>query len=81
MTESELRQGLREILAKMCPDEDLSALRDDQPLRDQLGLDSMDLLDVVLEVRTRFHIHVPEEDFERLDTVDNAVQYLKTKAS
>jgi len=45
-------------------------------LRDQIDLDSMDFLDIVMELRKRFNIEVPEKDYEHLATMAGCVSYL-----
>jgi acyl carrier protein len=42
-----------DIIADIAPDEDLSNVKPDVRLRDQLQLDSMDFLDIVMELRKR----------------------------
>lgn len=79
MTEAEIRQLVLGIIADIVPDQDLSQIRDDQPLRDQLGLDSMDFLDIVMELRRRYRMQIPEEDYPRLATVAGTIEYLKPK--
>jgi acyl carrier protein len=61
MTATEIRDEILDILSDIVPDEDLSALKDDVPLREQMELDSMDFLDIVMELRKRHRIQVPEE--------------------
>ena len=51
MTPEEIRQALLEILGRIVPDEDLSQLDDGVPFREQMELDSMDFLDIVMELR------------------------------
>ena len=79
MTRDELRQAVLEIIADIAPDEDVSSVDDDKPLRDQIGLDSMDFLDIILELRKRFKIDVPEADFPEFLTLDSTVAYLLPK--
>ena len=47
MTAEEVRKIVIEIIEEIAPDEDYENLVDSEPLRDQLGLDSMDFLDIV----------------------------------
>src|SRR5436190_821122 len=51
MTAMDIREEIVNILADIVPDEDLSNLDDDKPLREQIELDSMDFLDIVMELR------------------------------
>ena len=53
MTAAEIREAIRDILHDIAPDEDLSGLKEDVPFREQLELDSMDFLDIVMELRKR----------------------------
>ena len=53
MVPTEIRSAIIDILADIAPDEDLSNLNDDKSFRDQMELDSMDFLDIVMELRKR----------------------------
>jgi len=75
----ELRALVLEIIADIAPDEDLSALDDAKPLREQIALDSMDFLDIVMELRKRYGVQVPEEDYMQLATLQGCVDYLGPK--
>ena len=66
MTREEVRQAVVDILEDIAPDEDLSSIKDDVTLREQMDLDSMDFLDIVMELRKRFNIEVPESDYQEL---------------
>ena len=77
MTAAEIREAVIAILADITPDEDLSHLKDDVPFREQLELDSMDFLDIVMELRTRYRVHVPEEDYPALASMAGTVKYLE----
>lgn len=77
MTGEEVREAVLSILSDIAPDEDVSSLRDDEKLRDQIDLDSMDFLDIVMELRKRFNIEVPEKDYEHLATMSSCVTYLQ----
>lgn len=79
MENVEVRQKVLDIIADVAMDEDLSELQDDVALRDQLDLDSMDFLDIVMELKKRHSIVVPQEDFPQLVTLDSCVSYLGPK--
>ena len=76
MNLNQIRQVILEILARIVPDEDLSELQDKVPFRDQMELDSMDLLDIVMELRKLYRIQIPEEDYEQLTSMSSTVGYL-----
>ncbi len=79
MTNEEVRSEVLNIIADIAPDEDLGGIQDSISLRDQLDLDSMDFLDIVMELRKRHKIEVPQEDYPRLDTLGGCVEYLQPK--
>ena len=77
MTKEEIRSTILEIIAQIIPDEDLSNLKGDVPIREQIELDSMDFLDIIMELRKRYGIEVPENDYPKLATLDGSVAYLE----
>lgn len=79
MTRDDIRLVILDILERIAPDEDLSNLNDDVPFREQLELDSMDFLDIVMELRKRYRVQIPEEDYENLATMSGTVSYLEPK--
>ena len=76
MTKEEVKQSILDIITSIIPDEDLSDLNHDAPLRDEAGLDSMDFLDIVMELRKRFSIDVPEQDYKEFITLNSSTNYL-----
>ncbi|MDR1283094.1 MAG: phosphopantetheine-binding protein [Opitutaceae bacterium] len=79
MTQDECKKVVLEIIADIAPDEDISNLKPDVRLRDQLQLDSMDFLDIVMELRKRHNIEVPEADYQQLASLDSCAAYLTPK--
>ncbi|MCR9197288.1 MAG: acyl carrier protein [Planctomycetaceae bacterium] len=79
MTVEEIRQVIIDILERIAPDEDLSDLDDSVAFREQMELDSMDFLDIVMELRKAYRIQIPEEDYHNLNTMDSTVSYLTPK--
>ena len=77
MTKDDCKKLVIDIISDIAPDEDLTAIKPEIKLRDQLQLDSMDFLDIVMELRKRHKIEVPEEDYMQLSTLNGCVTYLK----
>jgi acyl carrier protein len=67
------------IIGVVAPDADLSHVDPNVRLRDQLDMDSMDFLDIVMELRKRYKIEVPKEDYPKLATLNSCVEYLAPK--
>lgn len=77
MTRDSIRDLILEIIADIDEDAEFDDLQPDQPLRDQLDLDSMDFLDIVMELRKRHKLQIPEKDYPELATLDSCVNYLE----
>ncbi len=77
MTREEIGQAIVDIIADIIPDQDFDAVSPDEPLRDQLELDSMDFLDIVMELRKKYGVEVPESDYPELATLASCINYLE----
>lgn len=79
MTPAEIRDEILDILSEIAPDEDLSNLDDGKSFREQLELDSMDFLDIVMELRKRHRVQIPEDEYGNLASMASTVTYLEPK--
>ena len=79
MTTENVKEIVLDIIADVAPDEELDGLNSAGSLKEQLDLDSMDFLDIVMELRKRHKVEVPSEDYPRLATLDSCVEYLTPK--
>jgi acyl carrier protein len=79
MSPVEIRDEILDILSEIAPDEDLSGLKDEINFREQLELDSMDFLDIVMELRKRHRVQIPEDDYGNLASMSSTVKYLEPK--
>jgi acyl carrier protein len=77
MKAEKIRAMILEVIHEIVPDEDLSNLKPDVRIRDQIEMDSMDFLDIIMELRKRYGITVPEDDYIKLSTLDGSVAYLE----
>ena len=47
---------------------------------DDLGADSLDVVALIMGLETEFDIEIPDEDAEKISTVGDAVEYIKSHA-
>ena len=76
MTSEAIKDMILDIIRDIDDEANFDDLDPDQPLRDQLDLDSMDFLDIVMELRKRHKLQIPEEEYPRLATLNSCVAYL-----
>ncbi|MDA7823858.1 phosphopantetheine-binding protein [Opitutales bacterium] len=79
MDKEKVKQIVLDIISEIAPDEDLNDVKPDIRLRDQLDLDSMDFLDIVMELRKQHGIDVPEPEYRELESLDSCANYLLPK--
>ncbi|MDW7772351.1 MAG: acyl carrier protein [Desulfobulbaceae bacterium] len=79
MTRDAIKDVILEIIEDIDEDADFDSMDPDEPLRDQLDLDSMDFLDIVMELRKRYKLQIPEEEYPELSTLNSCVNYLEPK--
>lgn len=77
MTVPEIRDAVLTIIQDVAGLDDKPEVDGGKPLREQLELDSMDFLDIVMELRKRHKIEVPEADYPKLATLDSTVAYIE----
>ncbi|MGM0577506.1 MAG: acyl carrier protein [Myxococcota bacterium] len=80
MTRDEIRAAFLEALSDVAPEVDVEALEPDAPLRDEVDLDSVDFLQLLRDLRDRLGVEVPEQDYDRLRTLDSTVDYLRQRS-
>jgi len=81
MTRDEIRAIVLRALGDVAPEADPSRLDPQVPLRDQLDLDSMDILNFMTALHDALGVDVPEPDYGKLGTVASAVDYLERARS
>ncbi len=56
-------------------------LTDEASFIEDLGADSLDIVELVMEFEKEFNIDIPDEDAEKLRTVGDAIAYLEAKVA
>lgn len=71
----EIRTTIFEVLSSIAPELDTATLRPDEPLREQVDLDSFDFLNVLIALNERLGVEVPEADYPKVQTLNKMVDY------
>ena len=76
MTKDELKEIVLHVLGQIAPEADMSRIKPDLRIRDQLDIDSMDLLNFVVGLHKELQVEIPEADYPKLVTLNGCVDYL-----
>jgi acyl carrier protein len=79
VTESEIKQVVREALSNVAPEVDLESVDPGRDLRDQIDVDSVDFLNFVIGLHKALGIEIPDADVPKLATLNGCVSYLVAK--
>jgi acyl carrier protein len=66
-------------LHRVAPEVDPASIRGDRRLRDQVDIDSIDFLNLLLDLDRSLGIEIPESEYGRLETLDDMVAYLSAR--
>lgn len=66
---------VKEVLAEQL-NVDVSQLEPSKSFINDLGADSLDVVELVMAMEEEFNIEIPEEDAEKIQTVGDAIKYI-----
>lgn len=76
MQRQQLQATVLSVLKTIAPEVDEAALAADQPLREQVDLDSMDWLNFLIGLHDRLQVEIPQSDYVKLRSLDDLLAYL-----
>ncbi len=71
---------VREIIAKEL-EVDVKQITSEAKFIEDLGADSLDIVELVMALEEEFGLDIPDEDADKLKTVGDAMNYLKSHAA
>jgi acyl carrier protein len=78
LSEHEIFEKVRDIIVdQLGVDEE--EVKPESAFVDDLGADSLDIVEVVMALEEEFEIEIPDEDAEHIRTVEEAVEYIQEK--
>ncbi len=78
MERSAIMEGVRNIISEKLG-VGISEVTETASFVDDLGADSLDTVELVMEFEEKFSIDIPDEDAEKIRTVKDAVDYIEKK--
>ncbi len=61
-------------------DVDIAEVKPEASFVDDLGADSLDTVELVMALEEEFGIEIPDEDAEKITTVQHAIDYIRNKS-
>ena len=81
ITPEQVRSTILDVLSSIAPELDPATLHPDEPLREQIDLDSFDFLNVLIALHERLGVEVPEKDYADVQTLNGMVHYFGHRCS
>ncbi|MCI4462801.1 MAG: acyl carrier protein [Caldisericum sp.] len=76
MEEKEIREKVKKVVAeKLAVSED--KITDEARYVEDLGADSLALVDIAMALEDEFGMKIPDEDIEKITTVGSTIEYIK----
>ncbi len=79
MTRDEIKNTALRILGGIAPEADLTQIKPQVDFREQLDIDSMDLLNFAIGLKKELGVEVPEADYPKVASLDGCVEYVMEK--
>jgi acyl carrier protein len=75
-----LHQTIVVLLQQIAPDTTPSTLKLEENIRETLNIDSFDFLQFVIALHEKTGVEIPEEDYGKINTIQNAIEYIQNKS-
>lgn len=80
MTQEKILQKVREITAEQL-DVDIEEIKPESNFANDLGADSLDVVELVMALEEEFEIEISDEEAEKIATVEAAAKHIEEKTS
>ena len=75
-----LRQTIVVLLQQIAPDTTPETLKLEENIRETLNIDSFDFLQFIIALNEKTGVEIPEEDYGKINTIQNAITYIQNKS-
>jgi acyl carrier protein len=79
VTDDELKALILREVGNIAPETDLVQIDPSSNLREQVDLDSMDMLNLLIAIHGATGVDIPEADYAKMASIDDAVAYLRMR--
>ena len=79
MTDDEIKALVLRELKRIAPEAELDQIDPGIDLREQIDLDSMDILNLAIAIHETTKVDIPEADYPQMVTLNGCVAYLRSR--
>lgn len=79
MNEEEIKKTIFQMLKRIAPEMDPSALAPEENIREALNIDSFDALQFIVAISEKLNVDIPEEDYGKTGNLKSLLSYLRQK--
>lgn len=72
-------ERVRHAVLEILPDVGEDKVTNDSSFVENLGADSLDIVDLVMALEEEFELEIPDEDAEKIRTVGQAIEYIQNR--
>ena len=78
MSSEEVPKEIKDVIVEQLSI-DVERIQFKSSFMDDLGADSLDIVELIMSMEEKFDVEIPDDEAEKLKTVQDAVDYLKSK--
>ncbi|MCM1166198.1 MAG: acyl carrier protein [Lachnospiraceae bacterium] len=75
----DILEKVKDLIADQLDVADKDSITEDSSITDDLGADSLDVVDLVMALEDEFGIEIPEDEVENIKTVGDIIKYIEDK--
>lgn len=79
MTDDQIRALVLQELSNIAPEVETDQIDPTLDLREQIDLDSMDILNLVIAIHEATGVDIPEADYPQMASLAGSIAYLRTR--
>ena len=75
MQRAQIEEKVKEIVSEQL-DVTIDKIKDESSFQDDLGADSLDIVELVMSLEEAFECEIPDDEAEKISTVKQAIDYI-----
>ena len=77
---ADIESRVKEIIVEQLKVDDAASVTNEASFIDDLGADSLDTVQLIMELESEFNIEIPDEESTKIKTVQDAIDFIKAHA-